>query len=296
MDRILITGSNSFTGKYLVKELKKYDNKIIPLTHTNIEKDYIKCDLTNYYDLNYIIKETQPNGIIHLGAKTFVQDTNISSFYNVNLIGTLNLLQAFKSNVKVCKKIIIASSANIYGPINSPIGIKETIRPNPVNDYAVSKLAMENMTKLWFSKFPIIIVRPFNYTGVGQDRKFLIPKIVSHFQSRKKNIQLGNIDIKRDFSDVRDIVTAYLKLFYSNNHSNIVNICSNRLVSFTQVINIMNSLAKYNINIEINNSLVRKNEIKRLYGDNSMLFDITQFKPSILFEQTLYDMYKNIER
>ena len=98
----------------------------------------------------------------------------------------------------------MASSANVYG--NSTLEVlEETAVTQPANGYAVSKLAMEYVAKTYMARLGIVITRPFNYTGVGQEPRYLIPKIVNHFQDRALHIELGNIDVARDFSDVRDI-------------------------------------------------------------------------------------------
>ena len=150
-------------------------------------------------------------------------------FYKVNLFGTLNILRALDEAQLEPKKIIIAGSAYIYGNCLTPI-IDENVGPKPINHYGNSKLAMENMVATWFERFPIIITRPFNYTGPGQELSYLIPKIVKYFQEKKPFIELGNTAVTRDISDVNMVIDVYHRLLASDIHSQIFNIClRNRL-------------------------------------------------------------------
>ncbi|WET42748.1 GDP-mannose 4,6-dehydratase [Citrobacter enshiensis] len=130
---------------------------------------------------------------------------------------------------------MLASSANVYG--NGTAGkLSESTVVNPANDYAVSKLAMEYMSHLWMDKLPIFITRPFNYTGVGQTDNFLLPKIVKHFKAKSPTIELGNIDVWRDFTDVRALSKAYVKLLHAKPFGEVINICSGRTYSLRKVI------------------------------------------------------------
>ena len=123
------------------------------------------------------------------------------------------------------------------------------------------------MAKLWFAKLPIIITRPFNYTGIGQAGNFLIPKIVNHFRENKKQIELGNINVSRDFSDVRDIAKSYVDLLESDVCSEVFNLCSGNVHSLSSIITKMEKIAGYSIDVQVNPDFVRENEIKILGGE-----------------------------
>lgn len=280
--RALITGANGFTGQYLCKLLEQEGMEAIPLS----------CDLLDRHALNALMNDVQADWVVHLAAKSFVADEALG-FYEVNVLGTENLLKALDSMSKKPTRILIASSANIYGTPNVET-ISEKLNPEPVNHYACSKLAMEHVVKTWFDKLPIVLVRPFNYTGFGQDKRFLIPKIVSHFVKRAPFIQLGNVNVSRDFSDVRDVVNSYLALLRSPFHSITVNVCRGVATSLIEVIEIMNQVAGYEIKVQVNPAFVRENEIPMLRGDNSLLKKLTHQVPSIPIQQTLKNMFDSM--
>ncbi|PNH90080.1 GDP-mannose 4,6-dehydratase [Vibrio diazotrophicus] len=291
MKKVLLTGVDGFTGKYVAKELTEKGYQVIGLVYKHAGEGQVACDLTDKQAVKNCLVEVKPDYVIHLAALSFVGHADQRAFYDVNVFGALNILEMAKEIGISFKKVIFASSANIYG---NPIAIEkidESVAPAPVNHYAMSKLAMEHMAKLWFDDFPLLITRPFNYTGPGQAEQFLIPKIVSHFKKKAAEIELGNIDVYRDFSDVRDIAKAYVRLLESGARSEIVNLCSGNVSSLSSIISKMEDIAGYKINVKVNPAFVRDNEIKVLGGDNSKLVFLTGFKPTITIDQTLLDMY-----
>lgn len=213
--RVLVTRARGFRVRYLVEKLFELDFEVWCL---NCEKFSDLCtykiineDLTHPDSFEAAIKSGKPNYVIHLAGIAFVAHSSPSAFHNVNLIGTLYLLQALASHAHDLKCVLLASSANVYGYSNEDL-LAEAVLPRPAKDYAVSKRAMENMALLWLSKQQIVIARPLNYTGIGQVRKFLIPKIVSHFLMKKSLVELVNLGIWREFNDVRDVSYAYAEL------------------------------------------------------------------------------------
>jgi nucleoside-diphosphate-sugar epimerase len=291
MKKVLLTGVDGFTGKYVAKELTEKGYQVVGLVYKHAGEGQVACDLTDKQAVKNCLSEVKPDYVIHLAALSFVGHADQKAFYDVNVFGALNILEMAKEIGISFKKVIFASSANIYG---NPVAIEkidESVAPAPVNHYAMSKLAMEYMAKLWFDNFPLLITRPFNYTGSGQAEQFLIPKIVSHFKKKAAEIELGNIDVYRDFSDVRDVAKAYVRLLESDARSEIVNLCSGNVSSLSSIISKMEEVAGYKINVKVNPAFVRANEIKILGGDNSKLVSLTGFKPTIAIDQTLLDMY-----
>lgn len=290
MPTALVTGASGFTGRYMIDALKKRGFTVAGFGSepTNADET-LACDLTDAAAVKAAVDKVQPDWVVHLAALAFVGHADQEAFYRVNVFGTLNLLNALAEQKKAPQRILIASSANIYGTPGVEV-INEDICPAPVNHYACSKLAMEHMVATWFERLPIVIARPFNYTGPGQDERFLIPKIVGHFARSEPTIELGNLDVSRDFSDVRDVVESYVRLLDSDVLGQRVNICSGRAVALREVIALMEGIAGYRINVEVNPAFVRANEIPVLRGDNQRLLTATGFAPRQDLKQTLEDM------
>lgn len=284
--RVLITGLEGFTGQYMAAEMESAGYQVIGLGMLPSKTNYFHANLTDLNSLKTTLAAIQPDYVIHLAACSFVGDKNSNAFYQVNLIGTRNLLEAIAECDKPIHGILLASSANIYGNASEGM-LDENTPPAPVNDYAVSKYAMELMARLWMDRLPIIITRPFNYTGIGQPEHFLIPKIVSHFQQKKNKIELGNLDIWRDFSDVRDVVRIYRQLLEANAYGHILNICSGKMYSLRDIIKLCEQLTGQPIAIRVNPAFARANEVKKLYGNSGNLNKLINKKSFLPLEKTL---------
>lgn len=269
--RALITGIQGFTGRYMAAELAAQGCEVVGLgSQPSDEPGYYQADLTDLVSLSTLLADIQPDIVVHLAALAFVGHGSAQAFYQVNLIGTRNLLEAIANCGKAPESVLIASSANVYGNTSEGL-LDEHTTPAPTNDYAVSKLAMEYMASLWFGRLPIIIARPFNYTGVGQADNFLLPKIVKHFREKAEKIELGNLDVWRDFSDVRSLVAAYRGLLEARPIGQFVNVSSGKTHSLREVIDMCRSLTGHDLRVEVNPAFVRANEVKTLCGDNQRL-------------------------
>lgn len=269
--RVLITGIHGFTGRYMAAELAANGYEVFGLgSQPGDESNYRHADLADGETLCRVLAELQPDVIVHLAALAFVGHGDANAFYQVNLIGTRNLLEAIAASGKLPDCVLLASSANVYGNASAGV-LSESTAPAPANDYAVSKLAMEYMASLWFERLPIVIARPFNYTGIGQAENFLLPKIVAHFRRRAERIELGNLDIWRDFSDVRAVVRAYRGLIGSRPCGQTINVCSGRTHSLREVLAMCTEITGHQLQVEVNPAFVRASEVKTLCGDASRL-------------------------
>lgn len=290
--RALITGINGFTGNYVAKELAQFGYDVHGLGHQESTHDnYYQVNLLDPIVLDKIISIIKPQVVVHLAAIAFVAHGNSDDFYNINIIGTRNLLAALSKHSSVLEAVLLVSSANVYG--NQEGKISEINPVNPSNDYAVSKLAMEYMAKTWADQLPIFITRPFNYTGVGQSVQFLIPKIVSHFKSKKNIIELGNIDVWRDFNDVRNVANAYKELLDKKPIGEIINICTGKVFSLREMIELAENITGHKIDIVVNPNFVRSNEVKLLCGNPEKLVQLTNTQLNYSLSATLQWMLES---
>ena len=288
--RVLVTGRHGFTGHYVAEALTAAGWEVWGgCSHPTEEMGSFDrvADLTDATSVAQLVDDVRPDAVVHLAGIAFVAHGSADDFYRVNLLGTRNLLDALARKGYGKNGVVLASSANVYGNARvSPIS--ESTEPAPANDYAVSKLAMEHMARLFSNQLPIVIARPFNYTGVGQDPKFLVPKIVSHFRKRAPMIELGNLDVARDFSDVRDVAAVYAALLDGRQVSGeTVNICSGRAIALGEIVDMCRSITGHAIEIAVNPAFVRADEIKTLNGDPSHLEKLVGELTRHRFEDTL---------
>lgn len=270
--RVLVTGSEGFTGRYVTAALERQGWQVIStgVKSQNNRKNYIQADLSKPSHVTELVHSARADAVIHLAAIAFVAHGDPSAFYALNVVATRHLLAALAESAYQPTSVVLASSANIYG--NQTAGtLSETTSPNPANDYAVSKLAMEYMAKLWMDRLPITITRPFNYTGVGQNPFFLVPKIVQHCRDKQATIELGNLDVGRDFSDVRDVAAVYATLAAQPMAGETINICSGQCYQLSEVVAMAQDISQHAMNIQVDQHLVRDNEVKELRGDTTKL-------------------------
>lgn len=284
--KILIIGMDSFTGSYLKTAFESRDHIVFGTTsiaqHANA--NCLFADFKYPETIASVLYFFAPDVIVNLAALSFVAENQVAPFYAVNVSGTAALFENVRRILPNIHVIIQPSSANIYGEQEGILD--EKTHPYPVNHYAKSKWAMEVMLQ-GFDDLPIVITRPFNYTGVGQSERFLIAKMVEHFKKKSPVIELGNLDVARDFTDVRDVARAYVGLA-ENVQSGIFNIASGRSLSLKRIFDELQRQSHHTMEIQVNPQLVRQNEIKNLIGNADKLTQaIGQWRKIPNFAETL---------
>ncbi|WP_392431554.1 NAD-dependent epimerase/dehydratase family protein [Yersinia sp. HM-2024] len=270
--RVLVTGGSGFIGQYLMAELRKRGAIVIgTCIGYQHKEDFVPVTLFETEKLKSLIEEFKPDWIVHLAAIALVTHGDIEQIYGVNVLGTENLFNAVLSVDIERPKMLLASTAGVYGNQDAEY-LHEGLPYNPANHYSYSKMVMEMLAERYRNDITIHIVRPFNVIGAGQAESFLVPKIVRHYFDHKPVLQLGNIDSVRDYVEAKRSAWMISELM-SRGHQEpfTVNLCSGRGWTGHDVLDYLEEISGFRPKIEIANQYIRKDEVWRLVGDPSLL-------------------------
>ena len=271
--RILVTGASGFIGVNLCRYLIHNGHNVCALTHRETDlfmpNEQVPVDLQDEQKLFEVLSNYQPDVIVHLAAIASPIHGIIPDLYKVNLCGTENLLNAAVACLPASTRIILASTAGVYG-VQKAKYLSEELPLNPMNHYSISKMDTEILSRQYADSLNIQIIRPFNIIGKGQNKVFLIPKLVDSFKNKTHKIVLGNIDAVRDYVDI-DYCVRVIYALISTDETIVpaLNICSGLGYSCRDIISILEEITDQHPEIEVSDQFVRKNEIWRLVGDTT---------------------------
>ncbi len=307
--KALITGATGFAGSHLAELLLKENHEVFGLYRwrsrmENVEQiknqmTWVEGDLLDVHSLDRIFKEHQFDWVFHLAAQSFVPTSWISptQTLEVNLVGSANLFESIRKAGQ-SPVIQIAGSSEEYGlvkPEETPISEKNELRP--LSPYGVSKLAMDFLGYQYFQSYGLKIIRTrgFNHEGPRRGEVFVISnfaKQVAEIEKGKQSpiIRVGNIDSQRDFTDVRDMVRAYVLAVQKCEPGEVYNIASERSVYIKDMLNDLIKLSTIAIKIEQDPARMRPSDVTVLLGDATKFKQATGWKVEIPFEQTLSDV------
>ncbi len=298
--RLLITGLDGFVGgtvKQLLDSATMRERFELVVSATTME-------LRERETLITVIRETRPDCVLHLAGQSFVPIAvnDPLATYEVNFLGTLNLLEALKAS-GFSGRLLYVSSGDVYGevsPVDLPVIESHPLRPR--NPYSVSKAAAELLCTQWIlaHDFDIVIARPFNHVGPGQADWFVVSDFARQVIEIKLGmrgpvIRVGDIDVTRDFTDVRDVARAYLLLLEQGGKGEVYNICSGKEQSIRAVLEKLILISGTNCEITRDEARFRPNEQKIMYGSYAKLNAQVGWQPTIDIEKSLRDVLADWE-
>ncbi len=285
--RALVTGADGFVGLHLVGYLTAEGDQVVPSS----------CDVTNRDAIVAEFARADADVVYHLAGQADVGGSwqNPVETIRVNVEGTLNVLDA--ARLAGCRRVVAITSADVYGRISeADLPIRETHDLQPVSPYAASKAAAEMVCIQagLAHGLEVVRVRAFNHLGPGQSDRFVASAIASRIAACEREgstvVQVGILDARRDFTDVRDVVRAYRSLMTSGRAGEVYNVCSGTDRSVREVTDILVNLSTADITLETDPALVRPVDLRVLRGDNTKISGCTDWSPTIPIEQTLEDL------
>ena len=307
--KALITGVSGFAGVFLAEHLAAKNLEIIGVylseaSLVNLEKikdkiDLFKLDLSDRDAVFTFVKKNKPDYIFHLAALTSPSDSFDDPYTTIenNIKAELNILEAIRKLNFTETKVLVVSSAEIYGLVDKKdLPIDENVSLKPTNPYAVSKITQDFLGLQYYLSYDlkIVRVRPFNHIGPRQNDKFVVSafaKKIAEIEKGKREpiLGVGNLKSKRDFTDVRDMVKAYQLCLEKGIPGDVYNLGSGRSYEISEILNKLLSLSNSKIQIEVDKSLLRPVDNPELVCNCEKFFKITGWKPEISLDRTLAD-------
>jgi GDP-4-dehydro-6-deoxy-D-mannose reductase len=300
MKRVLITGIEGFVGTHLSCYLNELGYQVYGIHHAEprgkIAAELFCADICDFDRVKALLEQCRPEWIFHLAGVSSVAEAekNPIPAYQVNTIGTLKLLLAVHQLMLPCR-ILLVSSADVYGRGEKPH--TENDPPNPLTVYARSKLLSEEMGRLYYQTWgmDIVIVRPFSHTGPGQAPRFIFPKVARHIAMVEKGkaeplLWMGDLTVRRDYTDVRDIVRAYVLSMENCPSGETYNITSGNCIRLRDAVDTLLKLAKVPIEVRSGATEIRPYDIPYLSGSPERFVRQTNWQAEIPLEKTLADL------
>lgn len=306
--KVLITGITGFVGSHLAEYLLSMDldvygtvrwrSRMENIEHLREKLELFECDIRDASSVEGVIGKVKPEKIFHLAAQSFVPASwsAPSETLTTNIIGQLNILESVRRH-KYSPYVHIAGSSEEYGKTNKDgLPIKETNALNPLSPYGVSKVTQDLLAYQYHQSYQLktIRTRAFNHTGPRRGEVFVCSSFAKQIAEIEKGLKkpvmfVGNLEAKRDFTDVRDMVRAYWIATDRCVPGEVYNICSGKAWSIQEVLNILLSFAKVKITVEQDPKRIRPSDLLILVGDSSKFRKQTGWEPEIPFEKTLKD-------
>jgi GDP-6-deoxy-D-talose 4-dehydrogenase len=270
MAKIFITGISGFIGSELARQMSRAGHTVTGSSFTAASQNHIKCDIRKSEEILAAIAGVQPDIIIHAAALSSVTLGRTMDYYESNVLGTENVIAAVNA-LGGRRRLVFISTAGVYGNQKVEV-LTEDLPPLPVSHYGMSKLVCERMLANVADAHDITIIRPFNIIGAGQNKSFIVPKLVQHFAERRPSVKLGNLDPVRDYIDVQTCCNIISQLATNPNASSqTVNLCAGTGTSVRQLLESLEKLTNHSIEVISAPEFMRASEVWKLLGSTAKL-------------------------
>jgi GDP-4-dehydro-6-deoxy-D-mannose reductase len=301
MKRVLITGCGGFVGPYVTAALAKRGYEVWGVdVRENVEDPslhrYVSCDLIDRAAGEALFETVAPQAIVHLAAQSSAGKSLKEPFATLtrNIIPTLNVLE-YARTVGKGTRILAVGSGEVYGAVApGELPLAESRPPRPANPYALSKAIQEQISAQYASAYgvDVVVTRSFNHTGAGQRDTFVLPSFARQIAEiraglREARIDVGDLDLKRDFTDVRDVAEAYAALLEKGGRGEVYNVCSGVAYGLRALLEKMCAMAGVTPEIRVDTSRLRPEEARELRGDPSKIERGTLWRARTPIEATL---------
>ena len=309
--KILITGITGFAGSHLadyildnhpdvqVHGLVRWRSRMENILHIEDRIFLTEGDLKDMVSMKKCLAEVQPDRIFHLAAQSFVPTSwkCPAETFAINAVGQIHLFEAVLS-LGISPRIQIAGSSEEYGHVNSDeVPMKETNPLRPLSPYAVSKVAQDLLGWQYFRSYGLDIVRTrgFNHTGPRRGEVFICSNFAKQIVEiergkREPVIHVGNLEAKRDFTDVRDIVRAYWLSLEKGEQGEVYNLGTGKTYSMQEILDMLLDISQIDVKIEVDPDRLRPSDVPVLLSDSSKFRKLTGWEPIIPFRQSLQDL------
>jgi len=294
--KVLVTGSNGFVGSYLVPLLRGLGAVVVGvgLQETDMSgcQEYYRTNLEVLDATRQLVQKVSPDFAIHLAGQSSVGSSWANEWQTIsaNVGSSVNLLNALSRTGPT--RVLLISSGEVYGHIARPAQVEDKLAP--CNPYAISKALVEMTVRPYDgSELQIVTARAFNHTGPGRPPTFFEAYVIHELAvaartgASKTILRTGNVDVVRDYSDVRDVVVQYLLLLDTGDAGGVYNVCSGRGWLLRDIIALVGEIAQIDVDIDVDPARLRPNDVAYLVGCSSL----PAFGPRIPFETTLREMY-----
>jgi GDP-4-dehydro-6-deoxy-D-mannose reductase len=293
--KAVVTGAGGFVGRYLVAHLNSLNYEVwgtMLSAHSSPDCYPVLLDLRSADEIKKSIADIQPDEIYHLAAISRPATGQIKDYYDINVLGTINVLGAVKE-LALATRILVVTSGYVYGSYTFPV--KEDTYLRPVNHYGISKASADMVAfKYALDGLHVVRARPFNHSGPGQSHDFLLPSLVQQLvaveTSQQEAIKVGNLESIRDFCDVRDVVKGYVDLLRYGHSGDVYNVASGVGRSGREILELLLAQTRNSINVEVEALRFRPDDIPYLVGNTIKLHSTVQWQPTYSLEQTLQEM------